>query len=83
MDGEDTGTVGHLPTGLGDVLQGGGAGGYSIRVRDVGDYPPHGKGPEKFSSQGHQADYREAVKSMGGWELGVPTAGDRDRGIRV
>ena len=81
-DGEDTGMGGRLLTGLGGVLQGGGAVGSSIQVRDVGTYLPHGKGPEKFPAQGHQADYREAAKFMGGWELEVPTAGDRDGGIR-
>ena len=72
----------HLTPGLGGVLQGGGAGSSSIRVRDVGAYPPHGEAPGKFPSQGHQADYSEAAKSMGGWDLGVPTSGDRDGGIR-
>ena len=86
-DGEDTGTGGQLPTGLGDVLQGGGAGGCaggsSIWVKDVGAYPPHRKGPGKFSSQRHQADYREADKSMVVWDLVVLTSADRYGRIRV
>ena len=48
---------GHHPTGLGDVLQGGGAGGSSIWFGDIGDDPPHGKVPGKFSAQSRQADY--------------------------
>ena len=36
--------------GLGDVFQGGVAGGPPIRVVDVGDDPPHGKGPGEFSA---------------------------------
>ena len=43
----------------------------------------HRKGPEKFPAQCHQADYREASKLMGGWELVLSTAGDRDGVIRV
>ena len=83
MDGEDTVTGGRLTTGLGDVLQGRGAGSFSIRVRDVDADPPHRKGPVKFPSQGHQPYYGEAAKSTGGWELGLPTDGDSDRGIGV
>ena len=83
MDGEDTGTVGHLPTGLGDVLQGGGAGGYSIRVRDVGDYPPYRLGPGGVPSQGHATDYGESTTAASGWELRPPSAvyGDAGSGI--
>ena len=35
--GKDTGTLGHQSTGLGDVIQGCGAGGPHIQVIDVGD----------------------------------------------
>ena len=66
MDDKDTGTGGRQPTGLGDVLQGGGTGGPSIWVRDVGDDPRHGKGPGKFPAQGLQADYGEAAEYIGG-----------------
>ena len=36
--------------GVWDVLQGGGAGGASFRVIDVGDDPPHGLGPGGISA---------------------------------
>ena len=49
------------------VLQGRGAGSSSIRFGDVGDDPPHRKGPGKFPAQVCQVDYREADKVMGGW----------------
>ena len=45
---KDTGMGGRHPTGLRDVLQGGGAGGSSIWVSDVGAEPLHGKGHGKF-----------------------------------
>ena len=44
----------------------------------MGADPPHGKGPGKFPTQGRQADYGEAAEVTGGWELGVPIAGDSD-----
>ena len=66
MDGEDTVTGGRQPTCLGDVIQGGGEGGSSIRVGDVGDEPQHGKGTGKFPAQGLQADYGEAAEYIGG-----------------
>ena len=80
MDGKDPGTGGCHPTGLGDVLQGGGAGGSSIWVRYVGDEPPHGKGPGKFPSKGCQADNGEASEAILGCEMGLPTTGDNDGG---
>ena len=79
-DDEDNGMGGRHTTGLRDVLQGGGTGGSSIWVGDVGDDPPHGKGPGKFPSQGRQADYGEAAKATGGWGLGVTTTGDSNGG---
>ena len=66
-DGKDSGRGGRQPTGLRDVLQGGGAGGSSIWVRDVGAEPPHGTGPGKFPAQVCQTDYGEAAKATGGW----------------
>ena len=58
MDGKDTRTGESHPMGLRDFLQGGGAGGSYIQVRDVGDDSPHGTGPGKFPALGRQADYR-------------------------
>ena len=79
-DGKDIGTVGRQPTGLGDILQGGGAGNYPIQVGDVGDDPPHGQGPGNFTAQGCQADYREADEAIGGWGLGVTNTGESNGG---
>ena len=74
--GENSGTGGHHPKGVGDFFQGGIEGGSIIWFRDVGADPPHGTGPGKFSAQGRQADYREAAKGTLGWGIVVPTAGD-------
>ena len=43
--------------GFRDIFQGGGSGGSSIWVRDVGDDPPHGKVPGEFSARSRQAYY--------------------------
>ena len=37
---------------VGDVIQGGGAGGNYFRIGDVGDDPPHIQGPGGVSAQG-------------------------------
>ena len=81
--GKYTGTVGCQPTGPGGVFQGGGAGGRPIRVGDVGTDPPHGQVPADISAQSRQADYGETSKATGGWEIGLPNAGDSDGGGRV
>ena len=64
--GKDTGTGGCHPTGLGDVLQGGGVGGSFIWVRDVGADPSNGTVPVEIPEQGRQADYGEAAEAKGG-----------------
>ena len=74
---------GSQPRGLGDVFQGGGAGGYFIWVGYVGDEPPHGIGPGKLTEQGCQVYYRETVKVLRTWGLVLPTAGDSDGGVGV
>ena len=71
---------GSQSTGLGDVFQGGGAGGPPIWVRDVGDDPPYGKVPGEFSAQSLHTDYGETYKATGGWERGITNAGDSDGG---
>ena len=43
---------GGKPLGVGDVLQGGGAGSTYFQVIDVGDNPPHGPGLWEGSAQG-------------------------------
>ena len=83
MDDKDTGTGGRQPTGLGDVLQGGGTGVSSIRFEDVGNDPTHGKVPEKFLEKGHREDQYESSKATGGWEMGLLTDGDSDGGSGV
>ena len=47
------------------------------------DDTPHGQVPGKFPTQGCQEDYREAAEATGGWDLGLPTAGDSNVGGRV
>ena len=76
VSGKYTRTGRHHPMGLGDVFQGGGAGGTPIWVRDVVDNPLHGQIPGGLSAQSRQVDYRDTAKAMGGWELGLPTSGD-------
>ena len=44
-------------------FQGGGAGGYYIWIRDVGDNLPHGSGPGGFPEQCGPLDHREAAMS--------------------
>ena len=56
VSGKYTRTGRHHPMGLGDVFQGGGAGGTPIWVRDVGDEPLHVQSPGEFSEQSHQLD---------------------------
>ena len=82
-DGEDTGTGGQHPMGLGGVLQGGGAGSSSIQVGDMAADLLHGTGPGKFPAQGCQADYGKAAEATGGWGMGVPTTRDSNGGGRV
>ena len=77
---KDTGTGGRLPTGLRDILQGCGTGGTTIWVRDAGDDSPHGQILGFFPAQSRHADYRETDEATCGWELGVPTARDKNRG---
>ena len=50
--------------------------GVDFRVRDVGDDPPHGPGPGKFSAQGCAADHRKTAEAMGGGGLVISTAGE-------
>ena len=61
----DTGTGGIHPTGIGGVFQGSGAGGPPIRVRDVGDDPPHGQVPGKFPKYIFQTNYGDTSKATG------------------
>ena len=79
MDSKDTGMGGCHTKGIEVVFQGGGTGGTPIQVGDVGDYPPHGKGPI-FKSKICQADYGDTSNATGGWELGVTTTGDSNVG---
>ena len=76
----DLGKGGGEPSGVGDVFQGGGEGGTTFRVGEVGDDPLHGPGPGGVSTQGSQADHWEAASTVIGRELGVSTFGDCDAG---
>ena len=81
--GEDNGTGGRQPMGLGDFFQDRGTGGYFIWVREVCADPLNGTGPGKFPAQGRQENYGEAAKFMRYWGIGVPTAGDINGGGRI
>ena len=69
--------------GVGDVLQGGGAGSTSFWVGDVGDDLPHGRGHWGVSTQGRYMDHWEVSPEVSGWKLVVPTFVDGDVGGRV
>ena len=69
--------------GVGDVLQGRGAGSTSFWVKDVGDDPPHGKGHWVVSTQGSYMDHWEVSPEVSGQNLVVPTFGDSNAGGRV
>ena len=58
--GEDSGIGGYQPKGLGDVFQGGSAGGVFIRAGDVGADPPWDR-PWEDSSTGIDGNYPFSV----------------------
>ena len=70
MAGEDSGTGGRQTKGLGDVFKGVSAGGSFIRIRDVGDDPPHGTGHGDLLVQGFQVYNREAAEATEGLGAG-------------
>ena len=78
--GEDSGTEGCQPNGLGEVLQGGGKCGDAILVRDVGADPPHGTGHMKLPIWGLKADNGKKSEETGGGGLGIPTTSVSDGG---
>ena len=57
---------------VGDIFQGGGSGGSSLWVGDVGNDPPHGPGPWDFPEQGVPVDHRKTSTETLGHKLGVP-----------
>ena len=69
--------------GVGDVLQGRGAGSYYFWVGDVGDDPPHGTGHWVVSTQDSYMDNWEVSPVLYGQNLLVPTFGDGNAGGRV
>ena len=52
--------------GVGDVFQGGSAGGAFIKVRELGADTPLGMGPAKLPEKVPQTDNGEETKVMGG-----------------
>ena len=69
--GKDTGVGGRYPAGIGDVIQGGGAGGTPIRIGDGGDETLNRQVHGHFSAQIFQEDYRETAEATGvGWGVG-------------
>ena len=72
---KDPGIGGGQPEDVRDAFQGVSIGDVALPVRDVGDDPPHGTGPGKFSTQGSAADQGETAEETGGRGLGTSTAG--------
>ena len=70
-------------TGVRDIFQGGGLGGSSHWVGDVGDEPPHGTGPGVFPEQVGPMDDRKTATVASGRKLGVPPLGGGDGGGNV
>ena len=68
---KNLGMGGGLPVGVGDFLQCCGSGITSLRIRDIGDDPPHDPGPRGFPAQDGQAGYRETAPEASGRKLGV------------
>ena len=62
-------------TGVRDIFQGGGSGGSSLWVVDVGDEPPHGLGPGDFPEQGGLMDHRKTATVSLGRKLAIPPLG--------
>ena len=79
--GEDSGTGGYQPKGLGGIFQGSGTGGAAIWVGDVGAEPPHGTGPGNIPTWGSKEDNGDTAKETGGGGMGIPTAVGSDRGV--
>ena len=71
---EDPKTGECQPKGLGAVFQGGGTGGATFWVGDVGAEPPHGTGPGKFPPWVPKEDNGETDNETEVGELGIPTA---------
>ena len=69
--------------GVGDVLQGGGAGSIYFLVLYVGDDPPHGTVHWGVSTQGSYMYHWEVDPAVSGRKLVVPTFGDSNAGDRV
>ena len=69
--------------GVGDFLQGGGAGSTSFWVGDVGDDPPHGTGHWGVSKQGIYMDHWQLAPAVSRRKLVVTTFGDGDVGRGV
>ena len=87
---EEIGTVvdslvkgGGGPKGGRDVLQGGGVGGTSFGVRDVGDDPPHGTGHWGVAVKGINMNHWERALAVSGGKLIVPTFGGGNAGDGV
>ena len=65
-----------------DVLQGGGAGSTSFRVRYVGDDPPHGMCHLEVLKKGSYMDHWGVSPAVSGRKLVVPNFIDGDVGGR-
>ena len=71
--GEDFGELGSRYDNGGDILCGGGASGASICVREVGNDPSAGDGPQGFPPLGGTTDGGNDTQTSTGWDISVPT----------
>ena len=71
---------GAKPKGVGDFIQGGGAGSTYFWAGYVGDDPLHGKGHWGVSKQSSYMDHWQVDPAVSGKKLVVPTFGDINEG---
>ena len=71
------------PKGGRDVLQGGGVGGTSFGVRDVGDDPPHGTGQWGVAVKGIHVNHWDTALAVSEEKLVVPNFRGGDAGGEV
>ena len=83
MLGDDYGTVGCQPMGIGDVFQDGGTGGAAIRVGYVVADPLHRMVTGKLPTWGCKADNGKIAKEKVGGGLGITTTVESNGGGRI
>ena len=68
---------------VGKFLQSGVAGGVTVRGGDLVAYPSDGAGHGYLPVQGRATSHWEVDAETGGWELGLPSIGGGNGGIRL